>query len=74
MRFLDLIFLHGAGCLGTLDPHSRDSLGNQHHAEKLSPRIALHFSKVRKLINATIVAVPYEVKSDARKVGHNGLK
>ena len=24
------------------------ALGNQHHAEKLSPKIALHFHKVRK--------------------------
>ena len=55
MRILDLVFLHGAGCPGALDPHSRDSLGNQHCSEKLSPRIALHFRKVRKLINTTKV-------------------
>ena len=48
VQFLDLVFLHGAGCPGALDPHSRDSLGNQHHTEKLSQRIALHFHKVRK--------------------------
>ena len=54
MRFLDLVFLHGTGCPGALDPHSRDSLGSQHHAEKLSQRIALHFRKVQKKINATI--------------------
>ena len=29
-------------------PRSRYSLGHQHHAEKLSQRIALHFRKVRK--------------------------
>ena len=46
VRFLDLVFLRGAGCPGTLDPRSRDSLGNHHHAEKLSQRIALHFRKV----------------------------
>ena len=48
VQFLNLVFLRGAGCPGALDPHSSDSLGNQHHAEKLSPRIALHFHKVRK--------------------------
>ena len=42
VRFLNLVFLHGDGCPGALDPRGRDSLGNQHHAEKLSPKIALH--------------------------------
>ena len=37
VRFLDLVFLCGAGCPSALDPRSRDSLGNQQHAEKLSP-------------------------------------
>ena len=31
-----------------LDPHSRDSLGNQHHSEKLSPKIAMCKSKVKQ--------------------------
>ena len=31
------------------------ALGNQHHTAKLSPRITLHFHKVRKKINATKV-------------------
>ena len=48
VRFFDLVFLHGASCQGALDPRSKDFLGNQHHAEKLSQRIALHFRKVRK--------------------------
>ena len=29
--------------LSALEPHSMDSLGHQHHANKLSPKIALHF-------------------------------
>ena len=28
--------------LGALEPHSTDSLGHQHRAEKLSPKITLH--------------------------------
>ena len=41
VQFLDLVFLRGAG-------YGQAHLGNQHHAEILSPRIALHFCKVRK--------------------------
>ena len=29
--------------LSALEPHSMDSLGHQHCAKKLSPKIALHF-------------------------------
>ena len=29
--------------LSALQPHSMDSLGHQHRAKKLSPKIALHF-------------------------------
>ena len=29
--------------LSMLEPHSMDSLGHQHHAKKLRPKIALHF-------------------------------
>ena len=29
--------------LSMLEPSSMDSLGHQHHAKKLSPKIALHF-------------------------------
>ena len=63
-RFLDLVFLRGTGCPGALDPHSRDSLGNQHHAEKLSPKIVLHLkcsAKVKQRYQCTVK--PQRLKS-----------
>ena len=48
VRFFDLVFLHGAGYPGNPCYGGQARLGNQHHAEKLSPRIALHFRKVQK--------------------------
>ena len=55
MRSFDLVFLHGAGYPGNPCYGGQAYLGNQHNAEKLSPRITLHFHKVRKKINATKV-------------------
>ena len=47
--FLDLDFLCGAGYPGNPCYGGQARfLGNQHHAEKLSPKVALHFRKVRK--------------------------
>ena len=34
--------------LSALEPHSMDSLGHQHRAKKLSPKIALHFKVLSK--------------------------
>ena len=42
VRFLDLVFLRGAGCPGNPRYGGQARLGNRHHAEKLSPKIALH--------------------------------
>ena len=32
--------------LSTLEPHSMDSMGHQHHAKKLSPKITLQFKSI----------------------------
>ena len=42
VRFLDLVFLRGAGCPGNPCYWGQACQGNQHHSEKLSPKIALH--------------------------------
>ena len=45
--------------LSALEPHSTDSLGNQHRAKKLSPKIALHF-KVLCKSKATLLHILLE--------------
>ena len=41
--------------LSALEPHSMDSLGHQHHAKKLSPKIVLHF----KVLCESKAMLPY---------------
>ena len=48
VRIFDLVFMRGAGYPGNPCYGGHARLGNQQHAEKLSPRIVLHLSKVRK--------------------------
>ena len=48
--------------LSELEPHSMDSLGHQHHAKKLSPKITLHFKVLceSKATSANIEPVFFE--------------
>ena len=41
--------------LSSLEPHSMDSLGHQHYAKKLNPKIALHF----KVLSESKTMLPY---------------